>query len=395
MIKGGYARGGRTMPRVLRLSVAYLGRDAGDPGGGILDGGPADGLVTLHEEGTGLSFRQRVTVPSETLGELLGARRELSAAAGSGPSQGRDARGRALALGRTLRAAVLGDAAARYLERVPPTACILDVDAALQPLPWELLDLGGEPLGEATPTGRLVVTPTVPSPRRAPLVDGDGDAIRILAVEWPGADAPAAAGQSLQPEASGAPELRTFERIGDWWGGSPLSVTALRGAEATRERLRDLVARETFDILHFVGSAVAGDAGHDPSGAAGGALRAAELATLPFVAPPFLVFDGVRRPLVAVGSGDDDPSALAAAALAAGAHGWLGFGWPPSDAGLACVTDTFYRALFELQNVGAAAQAARVRAGRSLDPAADATGLGFLLYGDAASAHRRDLATAA
>jgi hypothetical protein len=66
-----------------------------------------------------------------------------------------------------------------------------------------------------------------------------------------------------------------------------------------------------------------------------------------------------------------------------------------TDAGAALFTRTFYEQLFLRQNVGLAFLGARQRAVAALGEFGDLAGYGAVLFGDAASKHRRDLHTAA
>ncbi|MFI5293119.1 MAG: CHAT domain-containing protein, partial [Candidatus Limnocylindrales bacterium] len=86
---------------------------------------------------------------------------------------------------------------------------------------------------------------------------------------------------------------------------------------------------------------------------------------------------------------------LAAAFIAAGTAAYAGYFWPVTDTGAAGFADRFYRTLFERENVGIAFQEARDAARGALDDDGDLTAYGAILYGDAASSHRRDLAKAA
>ena len=66
-----------------------------------------------------------------------------------------------------------------------------------------------------------------------------------------------------------------------------------------------------------------------------------------------------------------------------------------TDDGAFRFADTFYPALFGLENVGLAFQEARRRTVLDLAQAGDLSGFSAVLFGDAASGKRRDLATAA
>jgi hypothetical protein len=85
---------------------------------------------------------------------------------------------------------------------------------------------------------------------------------------------------------------------------------------------------------------------------------------------------------------------LAAAFLAGGVYGYAGYFWPVSDAGAGIFSKTFYRGLFERENVGLAFLEARRRVQSELWDVGDLTGYSAILYGDAASQHRRDIAMA-
>jgi hypothetical protein len=93
-------------------------------------------------------------------------------------------------------------------------------------------------------------------------------------------------------------------------------------------------------------------------------------------------------------SAQGQTNGVAAAFLAAGVYGYAGYFWPVTDAGAGIFTKTFYGALFWRENVGLAFLEARKHAVRELGEVADLTGYSAILYGDAASKHRRDLAMA-
>jgi hypothetical protein len=66
-----------------------------------------------------------------------------------------------------------------------------------------------------------------------------------------------------------------------------------------------------------------------------------------------------------------------------------------TDDGACRFTEAFYPALFGLENVGLAFQEARQRTILDLAHTGDLSGFSAVLFGDAASGKRRDLATAA
>lgn len=133
---------------------------------------------------------------------------------------------------------------------------------------------------------------------------------------------------------------------------------------------------------------------------ADGKLRADDVLALEWPAPPGIVFASacesarlrsdarlVRRGRAANG--------IAAAFLSAGVAGYIGYQWPVSDVGAGLLAETFYGTLFERENVGLAILEARRRAVRELAADGDLAGHSVVLYGDAGSEHRRDLAMAA
>jgi hypothetical protein len=94
-------------------------------------------------------------------------------------------------------------------------------------------------------------------------------------------------------------------------------------------------------------------------------------------------------------SDEKQSNGLAAAFLSAGVYGYAGYFWPVTESGAALFARTFYETLFLRENVGIAFLAARNRAIHELGEVGDLTGYSAVLFGDAASQHRRDLATAA
>ena len=116
-------------------------------------------------------------------------------------------------------------------------------------------------------------------------------------------------------------------------------------------------------------------------------------------APPYLVFNSACESGRAAGgrrlvSGANRASGLVAAFLASGVFAYCGFFWPVSDAGAGLFTRAFYETLFRRENVGLAFLEARRYVSREFGYVGDLTGHGAILFGDAASKHRRDLVTA-
>ena len=160
MIFGGYNKGKEELPRVFQISIARCSRELPGPGE------PLSLLVAIHEEGTGITWQQNITVEPDTERYFLDTtetlyRRGLGYRGGTPES--------ALAevdeLGRKLWKTFLGDAGAAYLADSRPTAvALLDVDETTLNLPWELMAWKGEPLALEYPFGRIYAPGPGPAP---------------------------------------------------------------------------------------------------------------------------------------------------------------------------------------------------------------------------------------
>jgi len=373
---GAYRDGGEQLPRVLHLSIARFRADLPRPGE------PLEFLVTIHEEGTGISGSRTSGGPRPER-ELLDASlcSSLLAELGRGARQGRPGRGELGARLRHVRRA------GRHglPRRVRATAILLDADETILNLPWELIGPPGHAYALATPFGRLVTTRTVPARGRDPLQE---DAhVQFLVVANPTRDLAEAAG-----------EVAAIQALAGQHGMVTVEITVIEGADATRDRTRELLASGRFDVLHFSGHA---ELDGDQPGAsaiqlADGLLSADDILRIPWLRPPGFVFGSAcessgsaagRRLL----SDDRQANGLAGAFLSAGVYAYAGFFWPVTDAGAALFTRTFYEQLFQRENVGLAFQAARQAAAADLGAYGDLAGYGAVLYGDAASKHRRDI----
>lgn len=370
-------------PHVIQLSVARADPALPQPGA------PLPFLVTVHEEGTGLSWRRAVTLSPSDRRDLLDGAQRLDRLGRDGTGATEEPRELAVATGRALFEAFLGADGARYLGRVKPTAYLVDVDETVMDLPWELLSRDGELLAEQAPLGRLVGTQTLPRPGRDAL--DEDKVVQILAVSNPTGDL-----------TSSEEEVGAIEALAGEWDGYTVEVTTLDGRDATASHLSNLVSEKPFDILHF-----AGHASYDADAPESAALRLADgpfdaerVLDLPFRKPPFFVFNSACESARAAGglrlvSPTQRSNGLAAAFLTCGAEAYAGYVWPVSDRGAALFAGTFYRALFRRENVGLAFQDARLRARDELELIGDLSGLAAVLYGDAGAAHRRDLVTRA
>jgi hypothetical protein len=375
---GGYRK--QELPRVLHISVARYRRDLPRPGEAL------EFLVSIHEEGMGITWQQNVTVDAATEEFLLGATLDLhrwSLNLALTPQKAYDLAGQ---LGRRLYEAFLGPEGDKILHTITPTAVLFDVDETILNLPWELVATPHGAISQQTPFGRLVTTRTSLQPGRNPLEE---DAVvRILAVANPTRD--------LAATNTGIATLADLE---GQHGAFSVKVSVLSEKEATRERFTTMLGSDDYDILHFAGHAFLDPAepGSSALRFADGDLTADQVLGLPWKQPPYFVFNSACESGRGVGgqrliSDESHSNGLAAAFLAAGIYGYAGYFWPVTDAGAGLFTNTFYRALFERENVGLAFLEARQRANRELGEVGDLTGCSAILYGDAASAHRQDLA---
>ncbi len=383
MIFGGYGAGGETLPRVIHLGISRF-RAALPRRGESLDF-----LVAIHEEGTGITWQRNARLGLEIEADLLAAVGDLHAwSLGLALTPGK-ARQVAAALGTTLHDVFIGQSGDEYLAGVTPTAILLSVDETVINLPWELLRSPAGAAALETPFGRLVSTRIVPRPGRDPA--SQDREVRILAVINPTADLAEAEG-----------ELRALTAVEGDRTPFRVQVDVVERNEATRARFATMLAPGDYDIVHF-----AGHAGFDPRVPGTSAIRLAdglltsdEVPRLGWKAPPGLVFNSAcesgrgaaGRRLV---GRDGHGNGLAAAFLAAGTAAYAGYFWPVTDVGAARFTAVFYRTLFERENVGLAFLEARRDAVAALEADGDLTGYSAILFGDAASKHRRDLATAA
>ncbi|HEX5501128.1 MAG TPA: CHAT domain-containing protein [Thermomicrobiales bacterium] len=384
MMFGGYGRGREGLPRVLHIAVARYRRAL------PRRGEPLEFLVTIHEEGTGLSWQRNVAVDAAAERDFLATTEELYRWSLNRALTPTAAGERVRRLGRRLYDTFIGAAGERYLRAFTPTAVLLDVDETILNLPWELMATAGGPIAQHTPFGRLVTTRALPRPGRDPLQEDT--TVRILVVANPTGDL-----------AASEAEVATLRALAGRRGPFEVAVDLLAREEATRAGVAARLAGGAYDILHFAGHAALDQArpGRSALRLAEGPLTADDVLALPWPAPPYLVFNssgesgraaGGRR-LVHAG-GAAGANGLAAAFLAAGVEGYAGYFWPVTEAGASTFTGAFYDALFGLENVGLAFLRARNRAIADLGALGDLTGYSAVLFGDAASAHRRDLATA-
>ena len=291
-------------------------------------------------------------------------------------------------LGAQLYQTFLGAEGEKVLGSIAPTAILFDVDETVLNLPWELIAAPPGPMALATPFGRLVSTRMILRPGRDPLQEDR--LVRILAVANPTSDLAAS-----EAESAALQELQGSH------GSFRVEVDVLARNRATRDQFAGKLADGDYDMLHFGGH---GFLDRDAPGLsflrfADGDLTADQVLQLPWKKPPYFVFNSacelgrgvVGQRLV---SPQGQTNGLAAAFLAAGVYGYAGYFWPVTEAGAGIFARTFYQTLFLRENVGLAFLEARQRADRELGEVGDLTCHSAILYGDAASKHRRDLAMA-
>lgn len=380
---GRYGEGGEALPRVIHVGIRRYHQALPAAGEAL------SFLVSIHEEGTGITWQQNVTVDPGVERALLETSHALHLWSLNLAHTPAKAQAFLRQLGRQLYETFLGQEAGEILEEMTPTAILLDVDETILNLPWELILAPRGRLAQEIPFGRLVTTRARLKTGRDPLQE---DAVvRILAIANP-----------TQDLAVSEASLAALDEVQGNRGGFSIEVDALTGQEASRADFREALAGGDYDILHF-----AGHAAFDPEAPgesvlrlADGDLTADDVLALPWQAPPYFVFNSAcESGRAAAGqrllTGARQSNGLAAAFLAAGVQGYAGFFWPVSDAGAGLFTRAFYENLFVRENVGLSFLEARRYAVAELEAVADLTGYGAILFGDAASKHRRDLAMAA
>ena len=381
-VYGPQRQGHAELPRVLQISIARYRAELPRPNE------PLEFLVSIHEEGTGLSWQQNVRVALETERRLIALTAELNRCSLNWAVALDQAKRTADELGALLYQTFIGTAGAEVLGGVAPTAVLLGVDETILNLPWELIGPVEGMLAQASPLGRVVTTRTRPRPPRDPLQE---DArVRILAIENPTADL-----------AGTEDEIAALRQLEGERSGFKIEVELLDRDSATRARFSHLMATGNYDVVHFSGHAAldAAQPGESPMRFADGDLSADEILRIPWKQPPAFVFNSACESAQAVGglrlvSPEQRSNGLAGAFLTAGVQGYAGFFWPVTPGGAARFTGTFYDELFRRENVGLAFQEARRSAIRQLAAFGDLTGYSAVLFGDAASKHRRDLASA-
>lgn len=377
---GKYGKGKEKLPRVLHISIARYRSELPEVGE------PLQFLVSIHEEGTGITWQQNVTIDLETEQFFLKSTHELyqwSLNAALTPEKAKDC---VQQLGKRLYESFIGPEGQKILADIPPTAVLLNVDETILNLPWELIGPRGNALAQDTPFGRLVTTRTVPRTGRDP--EKEDTVIRILAVANPTLDLAAA-----------EREIAALQKLEGDRGEYSVAVTVLARENATRDAFAKALTLDEYDVIHFAGHGAFDPMAPELSAIhfADGILTADEVLDLEWKAPPYMVFNSACESGRAAGgkrlvSKESHSNGLAAAFITAGVAAYAGYFWPVTDIGAGIFAESFYKNLFMRENVGIAVLEARRDVIRRLSQRGDLTGCSAVLFGDAASAHRQDLA---
>jgi CHAT domain-containing protein len=380
MILGGYREGREELPRVFKLSVARL----------VVASEQERFLVSIHEEGTAVTWQHRVKLESSLLSSLQTGSDALKLWSLNQALTVKQATQTAQRLGKQLYKCFIGRKGAEYLHHAlgdaRATAFLLDLDETVQGWPWELLLAPSEPLALQVPVGRLVRTGLIPKAGRDPT--REDDTVRLLAVMDSRADLAAAHAEVEM--------LKGLEH-----SGVPTQVTVLEGAEATKAKVLEHLQAGTWDILHVAGHArfESQRPGQSALMLADGPVTADDILAWSWQSPLYLVFNssceaGRSRTGHGLVSRQGHANGLASAFLTAGVQGYLGFFWPVNDASAALFTHVFYESLFRLKNVGHALLEARQRTQHEVSQFGDLAAFSAVYFGDAGGKARRDLATA-
>jgi hypothetical protein len=379
MIGGGYRSGKEKLPRVLHISIARYRSDLPETGE------PLPFLVSIHEEGTGVTWQQNVTIDPETERFFLDSTHDLYLWSLNAALTPKIAGERIRQLGKRLYESFIGRQGEEILATIPPTAVLFNVDETILNLPWELISPAGNTIAQEFPFGRLITTRTVPRPCRDP--ESEDNIVRILAVANPTLDLVAA-----------EEEIAGIRQLEGGHGEFTIEVKVIAREKATKKAFIEALATDSYDVIHFAGHGLFDPSAPEMSGIrfADGVLSADEVLNLEWKGPPYLVFNSACESGRAAGgrrlvSNESHTNGLAAAFITAGVAAYAGYFWPVTDTGASLFTEAFYRNLFKRENVGIAFLEARRYVIRELGEEGDLTGYSAVLFGDAASQHRRDL----
>lgn len=373
---GGYRE---TMPCVVHISIARFNSQL--PAAGE----PLSFLVSIHVEGTGITWQQNVTVDASTEKDLKDMTQDLYLWSCNQKLTRETARDRSLKLGAKLYDTFIGTVGDKILTGLKTTAVLLNIDETIQNLPWELMGKNGEHLSQALPFGRLVTTRELLRPNRDPL--REDKIVRILAIV-----------DTTEDLISGKYELRALQALEEKEGGYQIKVDVLSGENATIAEFKRMVIPGTYDIIHFSGHGSFDRLTPETSGLRfyDGVLEADQILCMNWKSPPYFVFSSACESGRSSGgkrliSNERHSNGLAAAFIAAGVSGYAGYFWQVSDTGAGVFAQKFYKYLFEEENLGKAFLEARKRTAWELDEVGDLAAYGAVLFGDAATSERLDL----
>jgi hypothetical protein len=305
-------------------------------------------LVSIHEEGTGITWQQNVTVDAESERYFLDTTQDLYWWSLNDALTPKGAWDCLLELGRRLYETFIGAEGKKILERLVPTAVLLNVDETILNLPWELIGAEGDVISQRTPFSRLVTTRVIPRPGRDPLEEDKVEC--ILAIANPTLDL-----------AAGEREIVALRELEGNRSGFSIEVSVLTREKATRSAFAEMLATGDYDILHFSGHGLFDRSAPETSAIrfADGMLSADEVLDLKWKAPPCFVFNSACESGRAAGgkrlvSGESHSNGMAAAFIAAGASGYAGYFWPVTETGASLFTKAFYGTLSQRENVGLA-----------------------------------------
>ncbi len=380
MFKGLYGPGKETLPHVVQISISRFTRSL------PRKNQPLQYLVTIHEEGTGISWKENIEVNIEIENYFLETVYSLYRWSLSPAEAHQKALAEVKKFGRNLYNTFITQKGNDYLKRIVPTAILLDVDETSLNLPWELMIGIADTIPAGIPFGRVVSTRIIPEPARNP--SEEDEVVRLLAVINPTEDL-----KKGEMELAALTERAKNDPF--------LKLDILEGSEANKANFKAKLAGGSYDIIHFGGHSAFQVDRPDNSLLlfADGPMPTAEIMTLPWKTPPYLVLNSsCESGRAAAGkrliSRQNQSSGLVSAFLVAGVSAYIGYFWPVTEDGAALFANTFYDVLCTVKNVGRAVLEARQLTLEELGPKGDFTGYSAILYGDAATKERRDLASA-
>ncbi|HWR90715.1 MAG TPA: hypothetical protein VN260_10660 [Dissulfurispiraceae bacterium] len=122
---GAYREGGEQLPRVLHISVARYNGDLPKKGESLRF------FVSIHEEGTGITWQQNVTVEPEGERYFLDATQDLYLWSLNAALTPKTAFDRVRGLGSRLYDTFIGTDGSKVLESIVPTAVLLNADETI------------------------------------------------------------------------------------------------------------------------------------------------------------------------------------------------------------------------------------------------------------------------